>query len=107
MVAIIPYNSSKVNSEFVRSFKSLARFGMIPPGSMAGHSNDWGILSWINGSPIYLGREPTDAWRDKKYDRACDWIDELGLKSPLLVHLRKASVGLKIKINTHPFVIQN
>jgi predicted glutamine amidotransferase len=105
MLAIVPKNASVVDSKLVRSFKALASCGSVPPGSTSGHSDGWGIVSWTNGSPIYLGREPADAWKDAKYDEACEKIDRLKLTSPVIVHLRKASVGLKIRENTHPFVI--
>src|SRR5487761_796697 len=107
MLAIIPKRDSKVDSEIVRSFKSLASRGMIPPGSKPGHSDGWGIVSWVGNNPTYLGREPADASKDKKYDEACEKLDDLELNSPVLVHLRKASVGLKIKENTHPFVFRD
>jgi predicted glutamine amidotransferase len=105
MLAIIPNGSSTVDSAHVLSFKSLASCGMIPPGTSPGHSDGWGIVGWPNSQPVYLGREPTDAWKDGKYDHACEKIDELRLRSAILVHLRKASVGLKIRDNTHPFII--
>jgi predicted glutamine amidotransferase len=106
MLAIMPRSGHKLDSEIVRSFQNLASCGLVPRGVKAGHSDGWGMVSWIDEKPRYLGREPTDALKDKKYDLACREIDNLGITSPILVHLRKASVGLKIRENTHPFVIR-
>jgi predicted glutamine amidotransferase len=88
------------------SFRKLAAYGMIPPKSKPGHSDGWGIVTWINEAPMYLGREPTDALKDKKYALACEKLKQLNTSSPVLVHLRKASVGLKVQENTHPFLIR-
>jgi predicted glutamine amidotransferase len=107
MLAVLPKKGSKVNSRLVRSFRGLASCGMIPPGSKPGHPDGWGMISWIDDVPVYLGREPTNAIKDSRYDQACKKIDELELESPILVHLRKASVGLKVRENTHPFVNQD
>ncbi len=107
MLAVVPKKGSKLDSKLVRSFKALASCGMSPPGSGPGHSDGWGMVSWNDSVPFYLGREPTDAFKDRKYDLACEKIDDLGLNNPLIIHLRKASVGLKIKENTHPFIIRD
>lgn len=104
MLAIIPRNGSRVNPELVTAFRKLATCGMVTPGSKPGHSDGWGIVTWINAVPTYLGREPKDAMKDEKYELACKRIAELEQSSPLVVHLRKASVGLKVVSNTHPFV---
>src|ERR1700730_12938644 len=53
---------------------------------------------------MYLGREPTNAFEDPKCEEACITGFSSELNSPLIAHLRKASVGLKVKENTHPFV---
>lgn len=106
MMAVIPKGRSKLDSAFVRSFRNLAFLGKVPPSSKPGHGDGWGIVTWLNGVPTYLGREPTDAFSDTAYERACDNIDSLHPSTPVIVHLRKASVGLKIKENTHPFIIR-
>ena len=105
MLGIMPEAGSAIDFEIVKSFRSLASCGMVSPGSRPGHSDGWGMVVWKNGQPEYLGREPTDAFADPKYEDAC----RIGLAtqpgSPLIAHLRKASVGLKIRENTHPFLI--
>ncbi len=107
MLAVIPKSNSRIDPQLVMAFRELASCGMIPPGSKPGHSDGWGIVTWIDGVPTYLGREPKDAMTDEKYERACETISSFDHGAPLLVHLRKASVGLKIVANTHPFVSGN
>jgi predicted glutamine amidotransferase len=105
MLAIVPKSHGQLDSKLVRSFKSLASCGIVPTGNKPGHSDGWGIVSWKKDGPFYLGREPSDAYEDPKYEKACDQIDKLRLSKPIIVHLRKASIGLKIKENTHPFIL--
>ncbi|MFI5420789.1 MAG: class II glutamine amidotransferase, partial [Nitrososphaerales archaeon] len=59
---------------------------------------------WEQGVPKYLAREPTNAFSDSKFEQACALGEKSGASSPLIAHLRKASMGLKIAENTHPFV---
>ncbi|MHB1909010.1 MAG: class II glutamine amidotransferase [Nitrososphaerales archaeon] len=106
MLAIFPENNTVVDASIVRSFRNLASCGMTPPSSKPGHSDGWGVLSWLNGTPNYLGREPTDATSDPRYEEACKGIEKSKTCSPIIAHLRKASVGLKIRENTHPFVFK-
>ncbi len=60
-------------------------------------------MAWQEGKPIYLGREPNDASVDPLFEEVCKKGEETPITSPLLAHLRKASIGLKIVENTHPF----
>jgi len=80
---------------------------MICEGSEPGHGDGWGILTWRDGRPVYLGREPRDAFTDPAFEEACAKGDSMELTSPLIAHLRKASIGLKIKENTHPFIVDD
>ena len=107
MLAVFPKEGHRVNSRLVMSFRNLASCGMTPPNSKPGHSDGWGMVTWIDDAPVYLGREPTDAFRDEKYAMACEKLKQLHQSSPVLVHLRKASVGLKVQKNTHPFLVHD
>ena len=107
MLAVIPKKGSFVDADLVRSFRKLASCGLVKPGRKPGHSDGWGIVAWNEGRPFYLAREPSDAWTDPKYEQACNVIEESMISSPLIVHLRKASVGSKTVENTHPFVIDD
>lgn len=105
MLAIVPENGSFVDADLVRSFRKLASCGIVKPGSKLGHPDGWGVVAWKEGRPVYLAREPSDAWTDPKYEQVCDLIEQTKVSSPVIVHLRKASVGQKTVENTHPFVI--
>jgi len=78
---------------------------MVCEGSGPGHRDGWGIVVWQNGLPVYLGREPNDASKDPLFEEAVRIGEINKLFSPLIGHLRKASVGLKTRENTHPFTM--
>jgi predicted glutamine amidotransferase len=105
MLGIVPSADSEVDFQFVMSFRNLASCGRVKTGSSKGHVDGWGIVAWRNGDPLYLGREPSDAFSDPKFEEACNSGSKAHIKSPLIAHLRKASLGQKIKENTHPFVL--
>ena len=103
MFGMVPQPGKILDFSFIRSFRNLASCGKICEGSGPGHGDGWGIVTWKNGEPVYLGREPLDASSDPTYEEACLRGESERLSSPVIAHLRKASVGLKIKENTHPF----
>jgi len=104
LLGIVPSSDSKVDFSLVRSFRNLASCGNVCEGSEPGHGDGWGIVTWREGKPVYLGREPNDAFTDGMYEDACLKGETMKGSAPLMVHLRKASVGLKVRENTHPFV---
>lgn len=105
MLAIFPMDGHRASSESIRSFRRLASQGMVCPGAKPGHGDGWGMVSWVDGTPRYLGREPSNALTDERFEEACEAVDTSRAISPILVHLRKASAALKTRENTHPFVI--
>jgi len=107
MLGIFPKSEQPIDFSLVRSFRKLASCGNVGPGAEPGHMDGWGIVSWKNSIPTYLGREPTDAFVDPKFEEACILGEKSELSAPLLAHLRKASVGHKTLANTHPFVLEN
>src|ERR1700676_2228166 len=104
MLGIMPEAKTAIDFDVVRSFRKLASCGMVSRGSSAGHSDGWGIVAWEKDLPVYLGREPTNALVDEKFEKACLSGEAGQLATPLIAHLRKASVGLKTRENTHPFM---
>ena len=104
MLGIYPKNSLADSVDILRSFRKLSVCGAVKDPRNPGHPDGWGILSWVNGMPGYFGREPTDASKDPKFEEGCRTIESTKISSPLIAHLRKASVGAKTKENTHPFV---
>jgi predicted glutamine amidotransferase len=103
LLGIVPGSDSIVDFSVVRSFRNLASCGKVCEGSGPGHGDGWGMVAWENGSPTYLGREPSDAFTDPLYENACIRGESSKISSHLITHLRKASVGLKVRENTHPF----
>lgn len=97
-----------ISSSFIAEFRLLAEKGMISRiAREPGHKDGWGILLYQKGEPVYLGRQPTDAMKDPRYETACESLDKSGAaKGPLLAQLRKASpeYGEKTMENTAPFV---
>jgi predicted glutamine amidotransferase len=104
MVGFVPGDGNSVDFAKIRAFRSLASCGLVCEGSEPGHRDGWGIVTWEGGTPTYLGREPRDATSDPLFEEACAKGEAMKTSSPVIAHLRKASIGLKIKENTHPFV---
>lgn len=104
LLGIIPSLGNIADFSIVRSFRNLASCGNVCEGSDPGHADGWGIVTWAEGKPVYLGREPTDAFIDASFEEACVKGESMNVTTPIVAHLRKASVGLKVKENTHPFV---
>jgi predicted glutamine amidotransferase len=102
MLAIVP--QGRIDPAILRSFRNLASTGLVKARSSPGHKDGWGIVVWENSIPKYLGRRPVNAFTDDAFDEACRSVEEFEFESPLIAHLRKASVGAKTVENTHPFV---
>jgi len=101
-------SNKPISSSYLLKFRLLAEKGMLSRKARApGHKDGWGILLYQKGKPVYLGRQPTSAMDDPRYEKACKTLDELGAtKGLLLGHLRKASpeYGQRTVENTAPFV---
>lgn len=69
-----------------------------------GHKDGWGIVHFDRGMPIYLDRQPTDAFQDKRYVEALERMNSLLVSGVLLAHLRRRSVGAVSMENTLPFI---
>jgi predicted glutamine amidotransferase len=104
LLGIAPRAGNIVDFSVIRSFRNLASYGNVCEGSDPGHGDGWGIVAWYQDKPLYLGREPKDAFTDPLFEEACVKGEAMEVASPVIAHLRKASVGLKIRDNTHPFV---
>jgi len=100
-------SKTNVDSTWLRQFKNLAKYGKSKDG--LGHQDGWGIVIYQNNNPNYLGREPTSAINDVKYDIAINSLSNSTLRTKYLVaHVRKASPGSEINLhNTHPFIYKN
>jgi len=90
---------------YLRDFRKLANIGKVPKGAKEpGHKDGWGIACFDGGVPIYLGIEPTNAFKDERYDKALRKLEKSQISGVLLAHLRKRSVGAVSLENTLPFI---
>lgn len=103
MLAIM--SKRPISSSFLHDLRLLAEKGdVLPIAKEPGHKDGWGIVGYQQRTPILLGRQPTNAMKDSKYEEACERLDQLRLTGSLMAHLRKASKGKKSQENTAPFI---
>ncbi len=85
--------------------RRVAEVGVVPEQEHLGHRDGWGIVSFTNGSPHYIGRSDRAVHIDPSFDAALADVQRLSAPNILIAHARAASRG-SVKIeNTHPFVI--
>jgi len=85
--------------------RRVAEIGVVPEQEHLGHRDGWGIVSFTNGSPHYIGRSGRAVHTDPSFDAALADVQRLSSPNILIAHARAASKG-SVKIeNAHPFVI--
>jgi len=85
--------------------RMISREGEIPDHTQRGHRDGWGIASFVDGSPVYLGRSPTWAAEDSSFKNAMNKASKLRPPSIVIGHIRAASRGTAKLVNTHPFIV--
>lgn len=85
--------------------RMVSREGAIPGRKQRGHRDGWGIASFVDGTPVYLGRSPTWAAEDPSFDIAVNKASKLRPPSIVIGHIRAASRGKAELVNTHPFIV--
>jgi glutamine amidotransferase len=85
----------------------VSEVGVIPGYEERGHRDGWGMVSFRNGAPWYIGRSPRPMHLDPSFDAAIREISRLEVPNILITHARAASEGVSSLVNTHPFVINN
>jgi predicted glutamine amidotransferase len=85
--------------------RHVSEIGKIPGEKEPGHKDGWGIVSFRNGSPRYIGRSTRPAFIDPSFDSALEDMPELISPNILIAHVRAASAGGATLPNTHPFVV--
>ena len=85
--------------------RHISEVGIIPGEEERGHRDGWGLVSFRNGSPWYIGRSPRPLFMDPSFDAAVKEIPRLATPNILLAHARAASAGGASLANTHPFVV--
>ena len=85
--------------------RHVSEVGKIPDEEQLGHRDGWGIVSFRNGSPRYIGRSSRWAYQDPSFDSARKKIPQLEPPNILIAHVRALSTGDASLPNTHPFVM--
>jgi len=85
--------------------RTVSREGKIPDNKQLGHRDGWGIASFVDGSPEYLGRSPKWAAEVKSFDSAMNNVSKLSPPNIVIGHVRAASRGKAKLENTHPFIV--
>jgi predicted glutamine amidotransferase len=79
--------------------------GEIPDHTQRGHRDGWGVASFVEGSPVYLGRSPAWAAEDRSFEVAMSKASKLCPPGIVIGHIRAASLGNAKLVNTHPFIV--
>ena len=85
--------------------REVARTGMIPGEPVPGHKDGWGIVSFRNGSPLYVGRSCRPIFNDESFESALKDVQKIEAPNILIAHARALSRGVASIPNTHPFVM--
>src|SRR4030067_39065 len=85
--------------------REVARTGMIPDEESPGHKDGWGIVSFRNGSPLYVGRSSRPIFLDESFESARRDVLRIPAPNILIAHARALSTGTATIPNTHPFII--
>jgi predicted glutamine amidotransferase len=91
--------------ESLNDLRRVSETGKIPDEEKLGHRDGWGIVSFRNGSPFYIGRSAKWAAEDPAFESAFKDIAKLGRPNILVAHVRALSHGVASIPNTHPFIM--
>ncbi|MGA1974057.1 MAG: class II glutamine amidotransferase [Conexivisphaerales archaeon] len=104
MLAILTAES--LPQDIFVKFRRLSHEGHVPPRAAPGHVSGWGIYaSDFGGSSLHY-RSRKDAWDDPSFDLVTETMGNFAGPHSVMLHLRKASVGTPLAVNSHPFVIE-
>ena len=96
---------NKFPTEVLSDLKDLGRNGEIPGEGKVGHPHGWGIASFKNDAPYYVGRSPVAVFEDPEFDRAVKDVSTISPPNIAIAHVRHASKGTRSLENTHPFIV--
>jgi predicted glutamine amidotransferase len=89
----------------LEDLRRLSEIGKIPGYDELGHRDGWGIVSFRDGNPRYIGRSPRPAFLDPSFDSAEEAVPDIVAPNIVLAHVRAASKGTATLPNTHPFIV--
>ncbi len=84
--------------------KILSEIGRVPGEERRGHRDGWGIASFRESGPYYLGRSARPAFSDQRYNASIEAADHIAPPNILIAHVRAASTGSVSIDNSHPFI---
>jgi predicted glutamine amidotransferase len=85
--------------------RQVSESGRIPDEPKHGHRDGWGMVSYRNGVPFYLGRSAEWAAKDEGFDASIEKVRKVSNPNILIAHVRALSKGKASIPNTHPFVM--
>lgn len=91
--------------EALSDLKRVSEIGKIPDEEKLGHRDGWGIVSFRNAAPFYIGRSAKWAAEDPAFDSALKDVARLDRPNILIAHVRALSHGVASIPNTHPFIM--
>lgn len=96
----------RLDPEAFRDLRHVAETGKVPDqgDELPGHRDGWGVVSFMAGSPIYVGRSEREMHLDPSYDSALCGAAKLIGPNIVIAHARRGSEGSRSMANTHPFV---
>jgi len=92
-------------AETLSELKILSEIGTVPGEKRRGHRDGWGIATFKDGKPHYIGRSIKPAFSDPAYNKAMKAAKSLAPPNMLIAHVRAASSGGVTMENTHPFIV--
>ncbi len=92
-------------NESLIDLRRVSEIGKIPDEEKLGHRDGWGMVSFRNGSPFYIGRSDKWAAEDPAFESASKDIRLLSRPNILIAHVRALSHGVASIPNTHPFIM--
>lgn len=96
----------KVGLDSFRDLQHVAEVGAVPDqgDELPGHRDGWGIVSFMAGSPMYVGRSEREMHLDPSYDSALRSVAAIRGPNIAIAHARRGSEGSRSMVNTHPFI---
>jgi len=92
-------------TETLSELRILSEIGRVAGEERRGHRDGWGIATFQDGRPYYVGRSTKPAYSDPSYNRAIDAVSRIPPPNILIAHVRAASSGGVTLENTHPFIV--
>ena len=89
----------------LNDLRAVSERGKLPGEEEPGHRDGWGIVSFKNGSPLYVGRSDRPAFLDPSFCSALEGVRGLDVPNIVIAHARAASEGGPKLANTHPFIV--